>query len=225
VAAAAEHLALPAPRSAGRRDDRVGYVFVAFFGIPFLTFNILPVLFGLFVGFTEWGIVGEPTWVGLDNFRRAFDDPSTIQAFRSVLLYGCIIVPGVIILGLSAALFVNQGWPLTALCQTMFFAPHVVSATVIGLIWVWILDTRYGVMNHYLMMLGAPQIRSLTSTHWSLIGVSIAAFAPVIGTHTQLENFGMGMATVTLLSIPSLALFLLLQKYFIQGITAGGVKG
>jgi multiple sugar transport system permease protein len=55
--------------------------------------------------------------------------------------------------------------------------------------------------------------------------VGIAAFAPVIGTHTQLESFGMGMAAVTLLSIPSLAVFLLLQKYFIEGITAGSVKG
>jgi multiple sugar transport system permease protein len=175
VAAAAERLALPAPRASRLRDDRVGYVFVAFFGVPFLTFNILPVLFGLFVGFTEWGIVGEPTWIGLDNFRRAFDDPATTQAFRNVLLYGCIIVPGVVVIGLSAALFVNQGWPLTALARTMFFAPHVVSATVIGLIWVWILDTRYGVMNHYLTLLGLPQIPWLTSTEWSLIGVSIAS--------------------------------------------------
>lgn len=55
--------------------------------------------------------------------------------------------------------------------------------------------------------------------------VGIAAFTPVTGTNTQLESFGMGMAAVTLLSIPSLALFLFLQKYFISGITAGGVKG
>lgn len=55
--------------------------------------------------------------------------------------------------------------------------------------------------------------------------VGIAAFAPVIGSHTQLEGFGAGMAAVTLLSIPSLALFLCLQRYFIQGITTTGIKG
>jgi multiple sugar transport system permease protein len=54
--------------------------------------------------------------------------------------------------------------------------------------------------------------------------VGIAAFTPVTGTKTQLESFGLGMAAVTMLSIPSLALFLFLQKYFISGITAGGVK-
>ena len=55
--------------------------------------------------------------------------------------------------------------------------------------------------------------------------VGIAAFAPVVGAHTQLESYAVGMAAVTLLCIPSVTLFLLLQRYFIQGITAGGLKG
>ena len=54
--------------------------------------------------------------------------------------------------------------------------------------------------------------------------VGIAAFAPVIGTHTQLEGFSISMAAVTVLSIPSLMLFVVLQKYFIKGISAGGIK-
>jgi len=55
--------------------------------------------------------------------------------------------------------------------------------------------------------------------------VGIAAFAPVVGTHTQLEGYAVAMAAVTLLCIPSVALFLLLQRHFIQGITVGSVKG
>ena len=44
-----------------RPIDWVGYAFVAFFTLPFLIFNVGPVLFGIYVGFTEWGIIGEPT--------------------------------------------------------------------------------------------------------------------------------------------------------------------
>lgn len=55
--------------------------------------------------------------------------------------------------------------------------------------------------------------------------VGVASFAPTIGSHTQLEGYGMGMAAVTLLSLPSLLLFFLLQKHFIAGIRTGGVKG
>ena len=54
--------------------------------------------------------------------------------------------------------------------------------------------------------------------------VGIAAFAPVVGSHTQLEGYSVAMAGVTVLSIPSLALFFFLQKYFIQGISQGGLS-
>ena len=54
--------------------------------------------------------------------------------------------------------------------------------------------------------------------------VGIAVFAPGVGAKTQLEGFGIAMAAVTILSIPSLALFLFLQKYFIQGISSGSLK-
>ncbi|MFO1039561.1 MAG: carbohydrate ABC transporter permease [Geminicoccaceae bacterium] len=54
--------------------------------------------------------------------------------------------------------------------------------------------------------------------------VGIAAFAPVVGSHTQLEGYSVAMAAVTLLCIPSVLLFLILQRYFIQGIRAGGLK-
>ncbi|MFO1068373.1 MAG: carbohydrate ABC transporter permease [Geminicoccaceae bacterium] len=55
--------------------------------------------------------------------------------------------------------------------------------------------------------------------------VGIAAFAPVVGTHTQLEGYAVAMAAVTLLCIPSVLLFLVLQRHFIRGIAAGSLKG
>lgn len=55
--------------------------------------------------------------------------------------------------------------------------------------------------------------------------VGIAAFAPMTGTHTQMEGYAVAMAAVTLLSIPSVLLFLGLQKYFVSGLSAGGLKG
>lgn len=54
--------------------------------------------------------------------------------------------------------------------------------------------------------------------------VGVAQFAPVVGTHTQLEGFSVSMAAVTVLSIPSVLLFFVLQRYFIQGLSQGSVK-
>jgi len=141
-----------------QRVDRVGYLFVAFFAVPFFLFNILPVFFGVYVAFTRWSIVGTPRWVGLENFARAFSDAWVMVAFKNALLYGVLIVPGVTGLGLAFALFVNRGYPLSGLARTLFFAPNVVSASVIGLVWVWLLDTQYGLVNHYLGLVGIGPI-------------------------------------------------------------------
>lgn len=157
------------------RIDWIGYVFVGCFGIPFLLFNVMPVLFGTFVAFTEWSIVGDPVWVGLANFRMALDDSWLRLAFVNVVFYALIIVPCVVTLAFLFALFVNQKWPLSALARTILFTPNVVSATVIGLVWVWVLDTQYGLLNHYLGWFGIGPISWLTSTRWSLIGVSMAS--------------------------------------------------
>ncbi|MCY4462278.1 MAG: sugar ABC transporter permease [Albidovulum sp.] len=155
--------------------DWIGYLFVAFFAVPFLLFNIAPVLFGAYVSMTEWSIIGQPKWVGFENYVDALDDEWVWVAFRNVILYALIIVPGVTVLGLVFALFVNKSYPLSGLARTLFFAPNVVSATVIGLVWVYLLDTQYGLFNIVIGKFGISAVPWLTSTEWALIGVSMAS--------------------------------------------------
>ena len=158
-----------------KKIDWVGYFFISIFGIPFLLFNIFPILFGAYISFNEWGIFGEPDWIGLENYINLFVDKYAYIAFKNVVLYALIIVPSVTILGFFAALFVNNGWVLSGLSRTFFFSPYAVAASVVGLIWVWLLDTQYGLINKYLNFLGIENIPWLTSTNWVLIGVSIAS--------------------------------------------------
>lgn len=154
--------------------DWSGYVFISFFTIPFFIFNILPIGFGTYVSFNEWGIFGKPEWIGLENYINLFSDDYAYLAFKNVILYASIIVPSVTILGFTAAIFVNQGWPLSAMGRTIFFSPYAVAATVIGLIWVWLLDTKYGLINQYLNIIGINNVPWITNYDWALIGVSIA---------------------------------------------------
>ena len=157
------------------RLDWIGYVFVAFFAVPFLLFNIAPVIFGAYVSMTEWSIIGQPKWVGFENYRDALTDEWVWVAFRNIIFYALIIVPGVTVLGLTFALFVNKSYPLSGLARTLFFAPNVVSATVIGLVWVYLLDTQFGLINNVLGNFGIAAVPWLTSTDWALIGVSMAS--------------------------------------------------
>lgn len=157
------------------RVQWVGYLFVSAFALPFVLFNILPVIFGTYVAFTEWNIFRSPEWVGTRNFRDAWSDEWVWIAFQNVIVYAVVIVPSVTVLALIFALYVNRGYPLSGLARTLFFSPNVVSATVIGLVWVWMLDTNFGLINYYLGFLGISPISWLTSTTWSKFGVSIAS--------------------------------------------------
>ena len=110
-----------------RRIDAIGYLFVAFFTVPFLLFNILPVVFGVYVSFTRWSIVGRPHWVGLENFTKAFSDRWVGIAFENALIYGLLIVPCVTVLGPDLRLVRQQA------LSPVRPGPHVVLRTERGL--------------------------------------------------------------------------------------------
>ena len=155
--------------------DWTGYVFISFFAVPFFVFNILPIFFGTYVSFNEWGIFGDPEWVGLDNYRKILTDRYAHLAFKNVLFYVVFIVPTVTVLGFIFALFVNQGWPLSSISRTIFFSPYAVAASVVGIVWIWILDTQNGLLNNYLELIGIKYIPWITSTDWVLYGISITS--------------------------------------------------
>ena len=68
-----------------KKIDWVGYFFISIFGIPFLLFNIFPILFGAYISFNEWGIFGEPDWIGLENYTNLFVDKYAYIAFKSII--------------------------------------------------------------------------------------------------------------------------------------------
>ena len=159
----------------GRNIDWTAYAFLLPFLVPFFLFTIAAIIFGIFVSFTDWRVVGDTQWIGFDNFTHILKDPLVGKAFVNTLRYGLYVVPSVTILGFIFALFVNQRWPGYVLARFAFYAPNVVSATVIGLVWVWMLDTRFGVINQYLGFLGIANIPWLTNTQWALLAVSLAS--------------------------------------------------
>ncbi len=159
----------------GERIDWSAYLFILPFFLPFLIFTLIAVGFGAYVSFTEWGVIGDPQWVGLDNFRRALQDSFVPKVWVNTLKYGLIVVPATTLVALAFALFVNQRWWGATLARTVFYAPNVVAVTVIGLVWVWLLDTRFGLVNQYLGYLGIPNVPWLTNPAWVLFGIALAS--------------------------------------------------
>jgi multiple sugar transport system permease protein len=147
-----------------------GYAFMLPFMIPFVLFNLVPLIFGVIVAFTNWSIIGSPKFVGLANFKQALTDPLVLQSFVTTFKYVAVVVPVVTILGFLFALYVSQGWPGHTFARMAFYASNVVSAPVIGLVWTWMLNGQYGLINHYFHL----QISWLTSPTWAWVGICIA---------------------------------------------------
>ncbi|HEV8308653.1 MAG TPA: sugar ABC transporter permease [Methylomirabilota bacterium] len=159
----------------GARIDWAAYGFLLPFAVPFLTLTLGAALFGFYVSFTDWGIFGEPRWIGLENYQRALGDPWVGRAWLNTLRYGLFVVPGTTVVALLMALYVNQRWRGFTLARTAFYAPNVVSVTVIGLVWVWMLDTQHGLVNQALGALGVPPVPWLTSPDWVRTGIGVAS--------------------------------------------------
>ncbi len=97
------------------------------------------------------------------------------KVWGNTIRYGLIVVPTTTLVALGFALYVNQRWAGSTVARTVFYAPNVVSVTVIGLVWVWMLDTQFGLVNNYLGMLGISNVPWLTNPGWVLIGIGIAS--------------------------------------------------
>jgi ABC-type sugar transport system permease subunit len=121
----------------------------------FIVFLIVPVLSGFTLAFQQWSIGGvEPNeWIGLENYTRMFTTPRFWNSFRVTLTYavGLTCIPYLIALPL--ALFLNMKIPGRGIFRTLFFLPVVTPITAAGMVFIYLFNTDFGVINSFLMWL------------------------------------------------------------------------
>jgi multiple sugar transport system permease protein len=166
-----------------RRIDWVGYGFVAPFVLLFFVLRVIPIFFGIYVSFTNWTVTRPPRWVGLANYQRLIEDEWVIRVWTNTLKMSALIVPGVVIVALLLAIYVNRGLFMAGLVRTSFFAPHVVAVTVTALIWVWILEKETGILNNILASIGLPKQGWLTTAQWVIPALSVVIIWQAVGFH------------------------------------------
>ncbi|MBX3081387.1 MAG: sugar ABC transporter permease [Anaerolineae bacterium] len=131
---------------------------VAFFIAPsligMLIFIVYPIISSLWIALNDWNLLSPPVYVGLQNFTKLFNDPSFWRALQYTLILISLYVPSVFILGLLLALFLNQKLPGMIVVRTGTFLPVVASWVVVSLIWKWIFNPQYGLVNWALGALG-----------------------------------------------------------------------
>jgi multiple sugar transport system permease protein len=131
---------------------------VAFFIAPsligMLVFIVYPIISSLWIALNDWNLLSPPVYVGLDNFTKLFGDAAFWRALQYTLTLIALYVPAVFILGLLLALFLNLKLPGMIIVRTGTFLPVVASWVVVSLIWKWIFNPQYGLVNWALGALG-----------------------------------------------------------------------
>src|SRR5688572_29413794 len=121
---------------------------------------IIPMVMTVGASFTKWNGIGDPEWIGLDNYTRLFGDELFWRSFKNIvaLIVAMAVVPTLIGLVLAAVLFDYVGkkfGPRTAnVFRSGFYLPQVIPVAVTGIVWGWILHPEYGALNRILDAVG-----------------------------------------------------------------------
>lgn len=143
----------------------------------FSLFVVYPIIGSIRLSLYDWNGAGAMTWVGLGNYRELFADPMFRTALANNLrwLASYLIAP---VAGLALAMLVNQSIRGMAAVRSLFFMPFVVSQVVVGLVFAWFFNARFGLWNRLLAAVGLAPAAPLESERWSLYTMVLAGLWP-----------------------------------------------
>lgn len=131
-----------------------GYAFIAPTGIGLGIFYLWPVLQTAYFSLTEWGPFGGHTWTGLDNYARLLDDPEVGQSLVNTLTYTVLGLASIPIAIVFAALLSRDGLRGVGAYRTLFFLPVVTMPVAVAMVWRWLYNGDYGLINYVLSLVG-----------------------------------------------------------------------
>ena len=146
-----------------------GYLFILPVVLGLLIFTIGPMITSLLLSFTKFPILRAPEWIGVRNyFNMLTKEKYFWQACRVTVTYALTAVPLGIVGSFVLALLLNQRVKSIAFFRTCFYMPTVVPAVANAMLWGWLLNADYGLINAILLRLGLPTSRFLSDPESAL---------------------------------------------------------
>lgn len=160
------------------REAIGGYLLIAPAVIGFLVFVAGPIIASAVLSFTQYDILTAPKFVGLDNYQTMVHDDLFWQSVKVTAIAVVVGLPLNLLLSLGLAMLLNRKVRTISLWRTIYYLPTVVSGAGVAVLWVWILNPEYGIVNGLLNSIGIDSPNWLGSSKTallSLIGVSLWA--------------------------------------------------
>ncbi|MDC0246701.1 sugar ABC transporter permease [Deltaproteobacteria bacterium] len=145
----------------------------------FAVYVLYPIFSSLRISFFEWDGVGEMIWIGFGNYIEMWEDDRVHTAIKNnfIWLICFLLAPP---LSLALGIFLNQNLTELKFIKSLFFFPFVVSPVVVGLIFSWFYNPKYGLLDSFLEFIGLNSLAVLSNENIVTFGIIIAALWPQI---------------------------------------------
>jgi len=162
-------VALPEARrrsQEARREAWTFYLCVAPWIIGFIVFTAGPMVASAWFSVTKWNFISSPQFNGLKNYGDVFKDPLFYKSLANTAYYSFGTVPLELVFGLIVALIMNNNLKGIHLFRTIYYLPAVISGVAAVLLWRWIFDPHYGMLNQVLRLVGIRGPTWIYSPDW-----------------------------------------------------------
>src|SRR5581483_8111891 len=124
------------------------FLLPSFLGL--LVFSLLPILAVAVLSFFNWGLIAQPTFIGLRNYTQLFSSSSFWRSLLVTFYYVLLNIPMQTVFALLLALLLNQKIPGRGVFRTLFVVPWMATPVAMGIVWQWIFDPQSGSLNTFL---------------------------------------------------------------------------
>jgi multiple sugar transport system permease protein len=150
-------------------EQFTGWAFVSPGAAIIVLFGAAPIVWSAVMSFQRSNLLsGNTPFVGLHNYRAMIRDPVVTQAIEHTLIYTAIFVPGTMVVGLFLAVAMNRKIRFIWLYRTAAYATMAISTISEALVFIWLFDPSYGIVNYFLSLLGIPAQPFLNSPSQAL---------------------------------------------------------
>lgn len=164
-----------------RGQGKVAALFLLPYFLIFGVFRLGPSIAGLFVSLLKWNIVGKAKFAGLSNFQRLVTDQFFYTSLKNTFMFFLLTLPALVVLSLLLAALLNQKLRFKNAARTIAIIPYVLIPAVVGIMWNWLYDNNFGILNYYLRFIGIRPVEWLTSEKWALVSVAIVTVWSYLG--------------------------------------------
>lgn len=152
-----------------RREAIAFHLFAAPWIIGLLMFTLGPMVASFLLSFTSYDIISPPHWIGLDNYRTLFtNDEFVWQAVRVTFTYSLVAVPLGLVASFLLAVLLNQKVRGIYLYRTLFYLPSILPTVPVALLWIWIFNPTFGLLNNALATANIQGPQWLFDEFWVL---------------------------------------------------------